>query len=106
MERVSILTPYTHGVTQAVHSTFTVRIQVDRLTGLGLSKNSDVTALDPMTVAEHAGAALDPRLDGLVIMCTNLRSMEIEPGLERSLGKAVITVNAAVTRVLTRILGR
>lgn len=63
--------------------------------GLGLTSNTDIGAQDPETAAEGARAIDDPDADAVFVSCTNYRTFEVIPELERDLEKPVVTSNQA-----------
>jgi maleate isomerase len=63
--------------------------------GLGLTSNTDIGAQDPETAAEAARAIDGPDADAVFISCTNYRTFEVIPELERELEKPVVTSNQA-----------
>jgi maleate isomerase len=63
--------------------------------GLGLSSNTEIGAREPETAANAARNVDDPAAEAVFISCTNYRTFEIIPQLERELDKPVVTSNQA-----------
>ena len=60
--------------------------------------------MDPQSVYDMALRADDPRAEGLVLSCTEMRSVEAIEAIEESTGKPVVTSNQALMRAcLVRI---
>ena len=96
VESVAVTTPYIENLNRREAEFLEAAgYDVVAIDGLGLSSNTEIGAQDPETAAEAARNVDDPDADAVFISCTNYRTFEIIPELERELDKPVVTSNQA-----------
>ncbi|MGC1442291.1 MAG: hypothetical protein WA888_16930, partial [Burkholderiaceae bacterium] len=97
LQKVAVLTPYNEDLTDAVAGS--VREsgrEVVIAKGMGIVDNVATGEVTPAEVIAFAREAVgDSQVDGLFFSCTNLRSLEAVPDLEREFGLPVVTSNRA-----------
>jgi maleate isomerase len=74
-------------------------------TGLGLDTNAEMARLAPEVWIDLARKHKDSRADAYLVSCTAVRSAEVIDGLERELGRPVVTSNQAITWHCLRTAG-
>ncbi|MDF1777588.1 MAG: aspartate/glutamate racemase family protein [Rhizobiaceae bacterium] len=95
--RISVLTPYTDTVNEALANSFTAEgFDILNIEGFGLDDDIDMTGLPLAAIADAAQQICDPQADALFISCTALRSALIAEELEQILGLPVVTSNQAL----------
>lgn len=103
---VAIFTPYNDELTGAIADSLrTRRFNVGKVVGLGMTDNFAIADLTPdriVSIVESEFASED--FEVLFLSCTNLRSVEALPALERRLERPVVTSNAAAIREALAIL--
>ncbi|KIC20432.1 maleate cis-trans isomerase family protein [Leisingera sp. ANG-Vp] len=105
-KRVAIATPYLDEINdQEAQYLEKAGVQVARIHGLQLEKDSDMIRVSPRYLAEFAKKADTPDSDALFISCGALRSLEIVDRLEQQLGKPVICSNQAMMWHVLRLVG-
>ena len=94
LTNVSVAAPYVPEVTRCL-GTFLVEhgLEVCSISQLGLE--GDIVDVDETTVMKLAHEVDHPDAQGIVISCTNLRTLGAIPMLEEALGKPVISANQA-----------
>ena len=80
-------------------------IEVLKIKGLGIVRNTEVGMKDPSVAYELAKEVYVPETHGLFISCTNFRTLEIIDKLERELGVPVISSNTATFWAMIRETG-
>lgn len=73
--------------------------------GLGLVDNLEVGRLEATTAYELAQRVDRPEADGIVLACTNWRTMDVIERLEQELGKPVISTTQVTLWAALRMLG-
>jgi maleate isomerase len=73
--------------------------------GLNFTDARVAARLSPDEIADIAARLDDPAADGLFLACANVRAMEATAGLQRRLGKPVVTSNQAVIWDVLELLG-
>lgn len=96
VESVAVTTPYVDDLNRR-EAAFLEAAGYDpvAMDGLGIGPNLEIGARYPETAADAARAVDDPDADAVFVSCTNYRTFEIVPELERDLGKPVVTSNQA-----------
>ena len=108
--RIAMATPYTDE-TNAHEADFLERhgIEVVAAAGLGLNvtleKIQQISRVAPKTVLDHALAVDRPEAEALLICCTDFNTVDAIEPLEETLGKPVVTSNAATLWAALRALG-
>jgi len=95
--RVSILTPYSAPVNQALGEYYVRRgLDVINVSGLNMDDDYAMTALSPECIVAAGLKAMAPQADALFISCTALRSSLAVERLEAALERPVVTSNQAI----------
>ena len=106
MGRVSVATPYIDEVNEIERRFIEAHgIRVTNIEGLQFTRGGELHGLDPEAARAFCRAAADDRSDGLFISCTDFAAMDLVAGLERELGRPVITSNTATLWDVLRTLG-
>jgi maleate isomerase len=96
-QMVGLLTPYTHDLTAAVATRLAAAgVRIGPQSSMGFSDNLDIGALQPEAVVDAARPFADAPIDALFISCTNLRAYEVRDEVAQTIGRPVVTSNAAV----------
>ena len=107
LQKIAVLTPYNEDLTSAVAGS--VREsgrEVVIAKGMGIVDNVATGEVTPDEVIAFAREAVgDAQIDGLFFSCTNLRSLEAVPELEREFGLPVVTSNRATLVAVKSRLG-
>jgi len=94
--KIAVATPYPEHVNREEKKFLEGHgFRVVAMKGLGLTRNSEVAAIDPEAVYEFAKGVNTPDADAIFISCTNLRTIDVIEKLEREVGKPVVTSNQA-----------
>jgi maleate cis-trans isomerase len=105
-KKVSVVTPYVEDLNLAEKKFLEDNgLEVTNVTGMQLISSDDICWLKPEQITEFALKHFDPSADALVLSCTGLHSAPIMDSLERSIGKPVISSNAAALWRMLRIAG-
>jgi maleate isomerase len=95
--RVSILTPYSAQVNQALGEYYVSRgLDVINVSGLDMDDDYAMTAVSPECIVAAGLKAMAAQADALFISCTALRSSLAVERLENGLGRPVVTSNQAI----------
>jgi maleate isomerase/arylmalonate decarboxylase len=101
LERIALATPYHDALNEHEKAFFAENgIQVVSMKGLGIGAGGaheyvQIARVAPERVYEHCRSVDVPDADGLVISCTDFRTLEAIPRLEAELGKPVVSSNTA-----------
>jgi maleate isomerase/arylmalonate decarboxylase len=108
MKKVAVATPY-HDELNAHEKEYFEQcgLEVLGIRGLGIGAGGPheyvrIAKVAPEEVHAHCRAAWVPGADGMIVSCTDFRTLDAVPRLERELGKPVISSNLAT---LWRALG-
>lgn len=105
--RISVLTPYTVPVNEAIATHLSGHgIEVVSIAGFDLDQDDAMTAVPPAALLEAGIQVCDPSAELLFISCTALRVAAILDALERRLGKPVIASNQAMLWHALHLIGR
>lgn len=106
LERISLMTPYSETVTEAMRVEIENRgLTVVRTFALGLELDSQMSRVEPEAVREIATRMDCPEAQGLFISCTALRTSPVIEAIEHALGKPVVTSNQALVWHSLRLAG-
>lgn len=95
--RVSILTPYTAPVNQALGEYYASRgLDVINVSGLDMEDDYAMTAVSPECIVAAGVKAMAAQADALFISCTALRASLAVKRLEAALNRPVVTSNQAI----------
>ena len=104
--RVSLLTPYTAAVNDAIADDLRSRgLEVVSVAGFDLDQDDDMTAVPPAAILAAGVEVCDPRADLLFVSCTALRTSEVVGELEAALGRPVVASNPALLWHALRLIG-
>ena len=104
--RISILTPYTEDIDQAILAHFNEHdLEVINIAGLGFEHDTDITGIPVDLLQRAALDIIDNDADALFISCTALRTSGIIEAIERETGKAVVSSNQALVWQSLKLLG-
>lgn len=78
---------------------------VAAITGLGIEPNIEIGRQEPSTAYRLARQIDQPEADIVFVSCTNFRTLEAIPLLERDLGKPVVSSNSATLWAALNLLG-
>ena len=106
ISRVCVVTPYTEEINK-LEKRFLEQNGIDvlRIKGLGIERNTEVGSKEPSVAYELAKEVYIPKTPGIFISCTNLRTIEVIDRLEKELGVLVISSNAASFWAMMRKAG-
>jgi len=92
--KISLLTPYSKSVSQALAEYFNDSgVEVVSLTYMDIKDDRDVARLSVDSITAAAKAAVDPSAEALFISCTAMRVVEIRKQLEKELGIPIFSSN-------------
>jgi len=96
ISRVCVVTPYTEEINK-LEKRFLEQNGIDvlRIKGLGIERNTEVGSKEPSVAYELAKEVYIPETPGIFISCTNFRTIEVIDRLEKELGVLVISSNTA-----------
>lgn len=104
--RISVLTPYTETVNDAVAEELQARgLEVVNISGFGLDDDLRMTGLPVAAIAEAARSIHQPDAEAVFISCTAIRAAQAVDALERSLSVPVVTSNQALAWHSLRLMG-
>lgn len=101
MKKVAVATPYHDALNQHEKEFLEAcGLEVLGIKGLGIGAGGPqeyvkIAKVPPEEVYAHCRAAWIPGADGMIVSCTDFRTLEALPRLERELGKPVISSNLA-----------
>ncbi|RVD72788.1 MAG: ectoine utilization protein EutA [Mesorhizobium sp.] len=105
-KRISILTPYTVETSRPMAAYFAGRgFEIVSFTCLGFEDDREMARIPPAALVELAGKATDAEADALFVSCTALRSALAVAGMERAIGRPVVTSNQASAWNCLRLCG-
>jgi maleate isomerase len=105
VKRVAVVSPYPQWLLEPLAKFVTDSgFEVVNIVGLGLEP-PDINALGPEQSYRFAKEADVPEADGVLIVATNFRTLEILGHLEQELRKPVISSNQALMWMAHRMLG-
>jgi maleate isomerase len=95
--RISVLTPYTLPVNEAIAAHLAAQgIEVLSIAGFDLDQDDDMTAVPPDALVAAGVEICDPSADLLFISCTALRVAQVIDELEHHLARPVVASNQAM----------
>jgi len=104
--RISVLTPYTVPVNQAIAAHLAAAgVEVLSITGFDLEGDDEMTAVPPAATAAAAAECCHPAADLLFVSCTALRVAEVLDQIEDRLGRPVVASNQALLWHALRLIG-
>lgn len=105
LRRLAVVTPYPEWLLDPLRAFVTDSgFEVVKIVGLGLEP-PDINALGPEHSYRFAKQADVPEADGIVIVATNFRTLEVLTLLEQELRKPVMSSNQALMWAAGRMLG-
>lgn len=107
LRRVVVATPYIDELNRAEEQFFAAHgIEVLAIRGLGIRRAADIGKCSPKDALDLALALPHQDADGIFISCTNFRTIEVLPELERRTGKPAFSSNVATLWAALRRLPR
>jgi len=104
LRRLAIVTPYPEWLLEPLRKFFTDSgFDVANIVGLGLEP-IEINRLGPQASYEFAKRANTTNADGVIIVATNFRTLEILTALQTELGKPVMSSNQALMWAARRLL--
>lgn len=102
LRRVAVITPYIDELTASVARGLDGDdLHVITAAGMGINVNIDLARPTPDEITRFVLTAISgPKIDGIVISCTNFRSLEAKPAITAKTGLPVITSNSAVLETI------
>lgn len=111
MTKVAVATPYHDAINEHEKEFFEAcGLEVLGIRGLGIGAGGPheyvrIARVSPEQVFAHCLSAWMPGADGMIVSCTDLRTLETLPRLERELGKPVVSSNSATLWLALRKAG-
>ena len=107
LSKISVGTPYIDEI-NALEKRFLEQngFKVVKIKGLGIRENLEIGRQKPEIVRGLAESVNTPKSEGIFLSCTNLPTSEVIAGLEKRLGKPVISSNTATMWSMLRRIGR
>ena len=104
---LGIVSPYVASVADAMRAAFEARgFAVPATLTFGEQTEARVARIDPASIREAAlQVGAKPGVEAVFLSCTNLRTLDIIDGLERSLGRPVVSSNQALAWHMARLAG-
>ncbi|MER9303428.1 ectoine utilization protein EutA [Mesorhizobium sp. M0496] len=104
--RISILTPYTVETSRSMAAYFAERgFDIASFTCLGFEDDREMARIAPATLVDLAREATDASADALFVSCTALRGALAVTGMEKAIGRPVVTSNQATAWNCLRLCG-
>jgi maleate isomerase len=104
--RISLLTPYTRPVNDAIAEDLCSRgFEVLSVAGFGLESDDDMTAVPAAAILAAGAEVCDPAADLLFVSCTALRTSLVLAELENALDRPVVASNSALLWHALRLIG-
>jgi maleate isomerase len=105
LRRVAVITPYIDELTASVaHGLAGEDLEVVIAAGMGISVNIDLARPAPDEITRFVLTTIrGADIDGIVISCTNFRSLEARPAIAAETSLPVITSNSAVLETIERL---
>ena len=106
-KKISVLTPYSEEVSSLLRG-YLERNGVEMVSSMhmDMSDDRDVAMLPADEIISAAKAAIHEDADAIFISCTAMRSAEIIPEIEASIGKPVFTSNQATFDQISKIINQ
>jgi maleate isomerase len=96
IESVAVTTPYVEELNRREAEFLEAAgYEVTDIEGLDIERNTEIGTRSPEMTYRRARSVDSEAADGLFVSCTNYRTFEVIPALERDLGKPVVTSNQA-----------
>ncbi|AMX96871.1 ectoine utilization protein EutA [Mesorhizobium ciceri] len=104
--KISILTPYTVETSRPMAAYFAAHgFEIASFTCLGFEDDREMARIAPAALVELAREATDTSADALFVSCTALRSALAVTGMEKTIGRPVVTSNQATAWNCLRLCG-
>lgn len=105
-KKISILTPYTVETSRPMAAYFAARgFDIVSFTCLGFEDDREMARIAPATLVDLAREATDASADALFVSCTALRGALAVTGMEKAIGRPVVTSNQATAWNCLRLCG-
>ncbi len=104
--RISVLTPYTTGVSRPMLKYFErAGFEIESFTCLELDDDREMARIAPASLIELATSAMAPGAEALFISCTSVRAAGVAAQIEKRIGRPVVTSNLASAWNCLRLCG-
>ena len=104
--RISLLTPYTVETSRPMAAYFAARgFDIVSFTCLGFEDDREMARIAPAILVDLAREATDASADALFVSCTALRGALAVTGMEKAIGRPVVTSNQATAWNCLRLCG-
>ncbi|MBA3447848.1 MAG: ectoine utilization protein EutA [Pseudaminobacter sp.] len=104
--RISILTPYTVETSRPMADYFAGHgFEIASFTCLGLDDDRVMARVSPASLVELASSAIADDADALFISCTAVRAALAATGIERAIGRPLVSSNLASAWACLRLCG-
>ncbi|RWC30621.1 MAG: ectoine utilization protein EutA [Mesorhizobium sp.] len=105
-KKISILTPYTVETSRPMAAYFAAHgFEIASFTCLGFEDDREMARIAPATLVELVREAMHTQADALFVSCTALRSALAVAGMEKAIGRSVVTSNQATAWNCLRLCG-
>ncbi|RWC58224.1 ectoine utilization protein EutA [Mesorhizobium sp.] len=105
-KKISILTPYTVETSRPMAAYFAAHgFEIASFTCLGFEDDREMARIAPATLVELVREATDASAEALFVSCTALRSALAVAGMEKAIGRPVVTSNQATAWNCLRLCG-
>jgi maleate isomerase len=106
--RIAVFTPYTDDLTNSIASSLNeAGYPPVKAVGMGILANLDIGRVGPSKIIRFVESQVDGlSFDCVFLSCTNWRSVEALPFLQKRLGVPVITSNQAAMDEVRRVAAR
>jgi maleate isomerase len=106
VKRISILTPYTVETSRPMAAYFAAHgFDIQSFSCLGFEDDREMARITPASLVEMARKVMHPQADALFVSCTALRAALAVPGMEKAIGRPVVTSNQASAWNCLRLCG-
>jgi maleate isomerase len=104
--RLGVFTPYVTALNDKIRASLAADgLPVTDISGLGITDNLAIGAVEPKQIVEHVAEAFAEReVDMIFVSCTNFRAAEAIPEIKQRLGVPVVTSNQAVVEAMMAAL--
>jgi maleate isomerase len=98
LSRIALLSPYIEEVNEPLRTAFAQNgVDMSVFGSFGEAQEAKVVRISTASVVDAAlKLGTDPTVEGVFLSCTNLRTYDAIPAIERALGKPVLSSNQAL----------
>ena len=105
ISKLALLSPYIEEVNEPLRTSFAESgLSTDVFGSFGVSEEAKVVRISRDSIVEAAvQLGRDPNVEGVFLSCTNLRTLQAIPEIERRVGKPVLSSNQALAWHMKRL---